>query len=154
MYYTHEERTIMAFLKIDLGLSLRKTADRFHQQFPLRRKPSPKTISALVAKPRETSTVADRARSGRPWTAIDEEHEVMVFASVDNKIQQSIREISIETAMSQTSVRRILHRYKFHGFGIFLTQELSERDYERRMDFCEEMDMRIREMPCYWAILH
>lgn len=44
MYYTDEERRVLAFLKIDEGRSLRKTAERFHQLFPARPTPSPTTI--------------------------------------------------------------------------------------------------------------
>lgn len=145
MYYTNEERRVLAFLKIDEGRSLRKTAERFHQLFPARPIPSPKTITALVAKLRGTGSVVTRPKSGRPRSATDEEHEVMVLGSVYNTMQQSIREISIETGMSQTSVGRILHRYKFHPYGVFLTQKLSEKDFEKRMDFCEEMDQKMRD---------
>lgn len=144
MYYTNDERRVLAFLKIDEGLSLRETAQLFHQMYPARPTPSPKTISTLVAKLRSTGSVATLPKSGRPRSATDEEHEVMVLGSVNNKMQQSVREIAIETGMSQTSVSRILHRHKFHPFGIFLTQELSEMDFEKRMDFCEEMDRRMR----------
>ncbi|KAG4067602.1 hypothetical protein HA402_005374 [Bradysia odoriphaga] len=59
-------------------------------------------------------------------------------------MQQSLREVSLETGMSITSVWRVLRRHKFHPYGVFLTQELKESDYGHRHDFCEEMDMKMR----------
>lgn len=145
MYYTNEERRVLAFLQIDERLSLRRTALRFHQQFPARPIPSPKTISNLVAKLRATGSVFDRPKSGRPRSETDEEHEVMVLGSVYNKSQQSIQEVAMETGMSQTSVWRILHRHKFHPYGIHLTRALSESDFAKRADFCVEIERRMRD---------
>jgi len=145
MYYTNEERRVLVFLKIDEGLSLSKIAQRFHQMFPHRPTPSPKGISKMYRKLRETGSVFNRPKSGRPKTATNEENEVLVLGSVIMKNQQSLREISNETGNSITSVWRILHRHKFHPYGIKLTQELQETDYAKRLDFCELMERATRD---------
>lgn len=145
MYFTNEERKVLFWLVVDEKLSLRKTAARFHQQFPNRPKPSPQTISDLIAKVRETGSVFTKPKSGRPKSATVEANEVLVLATVYESRQQSLREISWATGITQTSAWRILHRYKFHPYGVHLVQELSEADFERRMDYCELMDLRMRD---------
>lgn len=145
MYFTNEERRVICFLKIDEDLSLREIADRFHQQFPHRPKPTPKGISKMYQKLRSTGSVFNRPKSGRPRSATDERNEVMVLGSVVMKSQQSLREIANETGNSVTSCWRILHRHKFHPYGMKLTQELKESDFEKRLEFCEWMDMMIRD---------
>lgn len=145
MYYTNEERRVLCFLKIDNGLSFRKTAERFHQVFPHRPRPSPQGLLKMFRKFRATGSVFNRPKPGRPRSATNEEKEIMVIASVYNKSQQSLKEIANETGGSVTSTWRILRRHKFHPYGMKLTQELSEDDYLKRLDFCEFMEQRIRE---------
>lgn len=145
MYFTNEERRDLVFLRIDEGLSYRKIADRFHQMHPARPKPSHTGIAKLFRKFRATASVFNRPKPGRPRSETSENNEVLVLACVDMKMQQSLREVSMDTGTSLTSVWRILRRHKFHPYGLFLTQELKETDYGLRMDFCEEMELRLRD---------
>lgn len=145
MYFTNEERRVICFLKIDERLSYRKIAERFHQLFPHRPVPSPNGIMKMYRKLRLTGSVFNRPKSGRPRTATNENNEVLVLGSVFMKRQQSLREIANETGGSITSVWRILHRHKFHPYGMKLTQELSEADFGKRLDFCESMENSIRD---------
>lgn len=145
MYFTNEERRILCFLRIDEKLSYRKVAQRFHAMFPHRPTPCPKGIRKMHQKIRDTGSVFNRPKSGRPRSATNEENEVMVIGSVYMNRQQSLREIALETNNSMSSVRRILKRHKFHPYGIKLTQELSGTDFGKRMDFCELMEEKIRD---------
>ncbi len=145
MYFSNEERRVLCFLKIDEGLSLRKIAERFHQRFPHRPKPSHRGIGKMYQKLRLTGSVFNRPKSGRPRSATNERNEVMVIATVFEKRQQSLKEVAIETGNSITSVWRILRRHKFHPYGVKLTQELSQADFGKRLDFCEFMDEKIRD---------
>lgn len=145
MYYTNEERRVLCFLKLDHDLSLREIAQRFHQQFPNRPHPSKAGLSKMFKKFRSTGSVFNRPKPGRPRSATNEANEVMVIASVYNKTQQSLKEIASETGGSITSVWRILRRHKFHPYGVKLTQELSEADFVKRLDFCELMERLMRD---------
>lgn len=69
-----------------------------------------------------------------------------MFGSVDMKMQQSLREVAMDTGMSLTSVLRVLKRHKFHPYGVFLTQKLKETDFDARMDFCEDMERRLPDL--------
>lgn len=145
MYYTNEERRILCFLRLDEGLSYQKISRRFHAMFPHRPTPSPKGIRKMYLKIRQTGSVFNRPKSGRPRTATDEKHEVVVIASVYEKRQQSLKEVALETGCSITSVWKILRRHKFHPYGVKLTQELSGTDFVKRLDFCEIMEGKVRE---------
>lgn len=145
MHFSNEERREIVFLHIDYGLSLRQTAIAFHHKFPHRPVPSKTAIAKLLAKFRATGSVANLKRSGRPRSATNEEHEVLVLGSVYLRNQQSLRHMAEETGLSMKSVHRILKRYKFHPYGIHLVQELDQRDFERRKLFCENMEQYIRD---------
>lgn len=145
MYFTNEERRTIIYLKFDHGLSLRKIAQRFHQQFPHRPIPSPFGISKMLQKHRMTGSVFNRPKPGRPRSATNEANEVLVIGNVYMKSQQSLREMAIETGNSKTSVWRILKRHKFHPYGVKLVQELKLEDYGKRLDFCELMDHKMRD---------
>lgn len=99
----------------------------------------------MFKKLRMTGSVFNRPKSGRPISATNENNEVLVLGSVFMKRQQSLREIANETGGSITSVWRILHRHKFHPYGMKLTQELQEADFGKRLDFCESMENSIRD---------
>lgn len=145
MYYSNEERRVLCFLKLDHDLSLREIAQRFHQQFPNRPRPSKAGLSKMFKKFRSTGSVFNRSKPGRPRSATNEANEVMVIATVYNKTQQSLKEIANETGGSITSVWRILRRHKFHPYGVKLTQELSGGDFDKRLDFCELMERNTRD---------
>lgn len=132
------------FLRIDEKLRYREVAERFHRMHPNRPKPSHAGIAKLFRKFRDTGSVFNRPKSGRPLSQTHEANEVMVLASVDMQMQQSIREISLETGISMSSVGRILRRHKFHPYGVFLTQELKESDYDLRLEFCETMEKKMQ----------
>lgn len=145
MYFTNEERREICFLHLDEGLSLRQIAQRFHERHPNRPVPTPKGISKMIQKIRATGSVFNKPKPGRPRSATNEANEVMVIGSVYMKTQQSLREIALETGNSMTSVWRILKRHKFHPYGVKLVQELSPDDFNKRLDFCETMDEKIRD---------
>ncbi|EFN82013.1 hypothetical protein EAI_17228, partial [Harpegnathos saltator] len=45
--------------------------------------------------------------------------------------------------ISQGSILNILEKHKYHPYKIVITQELMEDDFDRRIQFCEEMMNRI-----------
>lgn len=47
--------------------------------------------------------------------------------------------------ISETSIIRILNKYHYHPNKIKLVQELTEDDFDRRLQFCEEIMMRSDE---------
>jgi len=52
-----------------------------------------------------------------------------------------------EHGISMKSVHRILKKNKFHPFKVTLVHELNEDDFDRRVEFCEDMMARIDNNP-------
>jgi hypothetical protein len=98
----------------------------------------------------KTGTVSDLPRSGRPRTGRSEENIVMVSNKISQSPGKSTRRMSAETAISQSSVERILRDdLKLKSYVPCLVQELSEDDFDRRVEFAEEWIRRIDEDPTF-----
>ncbi|XP_013872268.1 pseudouridylate synthase 7 homolog [Austrofundulus limnaeus] len=66
-------------------------------------------VILMSAKFRETGTVDDKPRSGRPKTATGKETSTMVLAAFAKSPQCSTRRLAAECGVSQSSLVRILH---------------------------------------------
>ena len=51
----------------------------------------------------------------------------------------SVQQLALNHNMSRSSVQKILKREKYHPYKIHLLQELSEDDFDRRIEFSEIM---------------
>lgn len=96
-------------------------------------------VSQILKKFRETGNVEDMKRTGRPKSATGDEKALDVLLAIEEIPQISLREASEILDISHSSVLRILKRQKFHPYKLQLTHELNEDDFDRRMDFCEQM---------------
>lgn len=134
MALTKEERIEVILMSGER--SFRVIAADFNNRHPERPPISHNTVRCLISKFRETGTVADKARSGRPKSATDETTSTMVLASFVKSPQRSTRRLSAECGISQSSIIRILHAHRWHPFKIQLLQHLAEDDPDRRMQFC------------------
>ena len=117
--------------------SSRVVAAEFNARHPEREPISHNGVAQLISRFRETGSVADKPRSGRPKTATDEATTVAVLASFSKSPQRSTRRLSKESGVSRTSIRRILSSNKWHPYKIQLHQHLTEDDPDRRVQFAE-----------------
>lgn len=147
MKYTLQERIELVLIYAQDGCTLQRASEIFHLRHPGRpNPPTLRTVSKLMEKFKRTGSVADDKRSGRPKTATSVEMQEMVVASVLNTKQQSLRELQNDAGISTNSVGRILKLHKFHPYKIKLVQELVEDDFDRRIQFCENiMEINIRD---------
>lgn len=98
------------------------------------------TVSKLERKFRETGSVDDLPKVGRP--NINEETKLNVLLAMEENPHNSLRRISRYQDIPVTSVHKIMKLEKWHPYKIVLVQELSEDDPDRRMQFCQTlMDM-------------
>ena len=70
----------------------------------------------------------------------------MAQAFIENP-RLSVRRASHQLQISGTSIRRNLRSINFHPYKIHLVQELNEDDFDRRIEFCDIMMMRIDQQP-------
>ncbi|KAL6490721.1 hypothetical protein MHYP_G00010660 [Metynnis hypsauchen] len=126
----------------------------FNNCHPERLPISHSTVASLIAKFRETGTVDDKLRSGRPKTTPDKETSAMVLAAFAKSPRRSTRRLAEECGVSQSSLVWILHTNKCHPFKIQLQQKLSEENPDRHVEFCTwELDQHQQDPAIAQGIL-
>jgi transposase len=134
---TKDERVTLVFMYGKAGATHRSVAEDFNRQNPRRLPIDKSSVGRLINRFKETGSVADRPRSGRPKSATDPTSTAVVLATLTNSPKKSTRKLSQETGVSQRSVLRILHRHHFHPYKVHLVQELHGDDLDRRKEYCE-----------------
>lgn len=110
--------------------------DRFRQQFPNSILPHRNAVRDLINKFRETGSVADAARSGRPSLLTDEKLSEMsdkMLRSPKKSIRQLARESDVGYATAYKGVRKTLGLYPYKVKAV---QLLKETDYLKRIQYC------------------
>lgn len=116
----------------------REVCDLFNQLYP-DTPISQSGISNLIKKFRETGSISNMQRTGRPKSATNEDKVLNVMLSVQETPKVSTREIAENLEMSYKSVHRILRKEKLLPYKQQLIHELNEDDFDRRVEFCEQM---------------
>lgn len=141
MELSERERVILLMMRGfgDRVRSYEEVKDLFNDTFPLRNPISKSAVGKTVQRFEETGSVHNRPKPGRPTSAMNEETSLDVLQSVVEDPHVSTSTVSRAVGISQRSVLRVLHKNSFKPYKIHLVQELSEDDYDRRVEFCEIM---------------
>lgn len=134
--YPKEERIDMIFI---LGECLQNSllASRVYaQRFPNRNHPSKVVFERLLTQFRQTGSVQYKKPTTRKPVTENEETEFAVIASVIENPHIGQNQIAQNVNISQSSVSRILLKHSYHPYKIQRHQELSENDFEKRVEFC------------------
>lgn len=140
MVYSTSDRIEMIYLYGECNRSFHATARRYKELHP-DAGVDHRYISRLIKKFDETGSVADKKSTGRP--PVDEATEIEVIGQASMDSQQSVREISKKSNIPKSTVHKILQKHNFHPYKVHLVQELSEDDFDRRIQFCELMTEKI-----------
>lgn len=89
----------------------------------------------------------DRPKSGKPKTAMNKENSLEVLQSFVEDPSISLRRVSSAQDISLGSTSKIMKLNQWHPYKIVLVQELSDDDFNRRVEFCEIMMTMIDEDP-------
>ncbi|KAF2356504.1 hypothetical protein FHG87_012739 [Trinorchestia longiramus] len=109
-----------------------------------------KAIRRWVEALEDTGSMRRHRGSGGPRTVRTPENVALVQAAVEQSPRRSARKHSLALAMSNRSLRRILHYdLSFHPYKIMIFQELKPTDFENRMNCCQEMLKRIPELSTF-----
>lgn len=144
MNFSREEMVDMVYV---LGASDKNCllATRIYmQRYPERRQPSKKSFERLMERFDNTGKVVYEKKE-RTKNVVNEENETVILLSVIEDPHRSTRELARENDISRSSVHRILRKNKFHPYHVQLVQELIDRDYENRMQFCQWAQQKIGE---------
>lgn len=116
-----------------------EVAEIFNDKYPNRNPIARSTVSKILKKYNETGHVKDISKSGRPKTATSGDKALDILLSIEENPHLSTRIIGLDYNISHMSVDRVLKCEKFHPYKIHLVQELSEDDFDRRLEFSEQM---------------
>lgn len=105
--------------------------------------PSRKAVYNLRQRFNTNGSVADCRRTGRPH--LSENTKLKVLQAIIQSPNKSIRRVSLEQDVSNTSAWRVLHKANFKSYVPRLIQDLSQDDPNRRIQFCELMLNEFRD---------
>ncbi|KAI8786144.1 Protein of unknown function DUF4817 [Biomphalaria glabrata] len=88
-----------------------------------------------------------RRQSERPRTATSDESKIAILELFQRSPQKSSRQAARESDVSASSVLCILRKVKFRVYIPRLVQQLSDDDPDRRLEFCEWVQERVRREP-------
>lgn len=108
---------------------------QFVRKFPDSQVPHRNSVTKLIKKFRETGSVVDAYRSGRPSISQDQIMEIQDRITMSPNA--SLNHLSQQVQISKSSVHKIL-RSELHYRPYKLTEvsQLQERDYESRLNYC------------------
>ncbi|KAJ8936739.1 hypothetical protein NQ318_016110 [Aromia moschata] len=142
-----KRQTLYSFGLKPAGITM-KPKGFFNERFP-DRPISRKYIRQLVSEFSTTASVGDKPRNGHP--TIGEDTQVQIVAEMVVTHQQTTESVARTYDVSATTVKRVLHKQKFHPYKMQYLQCLTEDDPDRRIEFCELMTNRIDNNPSYLA---
>ena len=142
------KRTLEEKIQIVILFSKFENASEVVRQWPnhfTSPAPTRQTVSAVFHKFTETGTVADEERTGRPRTAINEENVTNVQNLISENPNTSIRSGAARLGMSHGSYQRALQEAALYPYRPTTVIELSDDDFDRRLQFAGEMLQRFDE---------
>ena len=121
-YQTNNQTEAVRRLKKDFGIATRR-----------------QTVADIVSKFESTGCVIDIQRSGRPRTSRNDDNQELLINRVSENPRTSTRRLSLELQLSRSSVQRLLRDSGLKPYRPHLVQGLSEDDFDRRVECCEEL---------------
>lgn len=126
---------VLLMAKFENAMEVMRCWRDFFQTEP----PARQTITSIYQKFKDTGSIADEQRSGRPRTATSKENLATVQNILENDPTTTSRVGSLQAGMSQSSFIRAAHELDFSPYRPQRVQELSDDDFDRRMEACEHM---------------
>lgn len=139
MVYTQDERVEMILIYGATNRNSVECANAFNAAHPDKHV-SPVYIRNLLSKFQTTGSIQNKKREPR---LANEAQQVAVLGHVNLEPTKSIRQLSAVSGISRSSVHRILKHHKFYPYKPHLLQELNEDDFDRRQEFCENLEARL-----------
>lgn len=132
----------------DRSRTYQETCELFNELYP-DHQINRSTVSKICTKFLETGDVANKRKTGRPKSVVTEDMTLNVLLSIQENPITSTRQLGSNLGLSHTSVHKALKAEKFHPYKVQLIHELNEDDFDRRIQFCEEMMQRCIQDPLF-----
>ena len=121
----------------DRTRSFSQVVNIFNELHPDREPITKSTVSKTLQRFHETGGVKDRPKSERPVSVTNEENSLNLMLDVVENPINSTQQRALNHNISRYSIQKITKREKFKPYKIHLLQELSEDDFDRRIQFCK-----------------
>ncbi|KYN18348.1 hypothetical protein ALC57_09344 [Trachymyrmex cornetzi] len=108
---------------------------------------SKSTVTRTIQRFEDIGSVKSGSKSGRRKTATNNDKALDVLQSFVENPHISINRVAQEHEIGHASVSKILKLNKWHPYKLHLCQELSEDDFDRRIEFCDLMMEMIVDDP-------
>lgn len=109
----------------------------FNEKYPDRVPIMQSTVSKIEQKFRQLGHVRDAPKLGRP--RINQDKELDLLLSVQEDCHAETNNLAGNLDIAKASVLNILHRNQYHPYKMQVVQELSDGDFDRRLEFCERL---------------
>lgn len=138
MMLTIEERTFLVEQVFKAGDKYSEVVkQQFQDKFPNSSLPHRDTVRDLISKFRQTGSVMDFDRSGRP-TVLTEEKLTVISDKMLRSPSKSMRRLAQESDISvYTAHKAVREKLCLFPYKITAVQELKPADYEKRLHYCE-----------------
>ena len=144
MSLTIEECIQIILLCGQIGATNRSAAESFNSSHE-RVNISHTTVGRLLTKFKETGSVHDRERSGRPTIAI-ENCEVIINKIIQSP-KKSIRRSSREISIPRSTIQKVLNAEHFHPYKIQILHKLYEDDPDQHLEMAMWFKDQLAEDP-------
>lgn len=137
-----ERERIEILMMIGYGDRRRSTVEvceLFNAAHPNRQPITRSTISKILLKYEEYGNVKNLSKTGRP--KVDDETKLNVLLTVQDNPNCATRQAALNFNCSHETVRKIWHKHKYHPYKVHLVHELSEDDFDRRLEFSENLQI-------------
>ena len=115
--------------------SVSQVISLFSEKFQNSPTPARSTIYKLANKFKETGSVGDRSRSGRPRSVFNDDNKTLVAAAVVRDRSMSQVKMSLDLNLSRSSLRRIFRHFDLKCYRPAKVQKLYQGDNDRRLKF-------------------
>jgi len=137
MKFTSEEYADMIFLYGKADGSSAAARRMYSEKFPRRPLPNERVFVSTFSRLRQTGSVL-KPTGGRT-SGLSRRVEEEVLNLVEENPTTSVRKLSRLTPPSKSTIHRIIKKHQLHPYHYTPVQALHDGDFQRRLDFCEEI---------------
>lgn len=140
--YSEEEKLDMYNVYIRSNRNTIQSCQNYAALYPERQQPHRTLFSRLA---RNLVSQSSFYVSRRRYHIADNTNEVNVLAQLEINPENSSRRISEECSISDSYVRKIIKKHKYHDYKYKRVQTLHPGDTERRLEFCNWFQMQLHQ---------
>lgn len=124
--------------------TVREAADMFNLRHPDKHV-SYSTVSRILNRFKETGSLEVSYKKPHGKTVLTEENELAVLQTVIETPKISTKRISEQVDVKRTSVKTVLHKYKYHAYKPQYVNKLYDNDFNQRFGFSAWIQGQIEE---------